>query len=149
MKNIRETLIGLLIEGNCAPLINVLARKSKEPASTIHYNTKKLEQDGEIIAYKAVFAYKKIGMGFCSYVLVNLTSDEYGTPDRIGNELAKLRQIESVDVVTGECELVLKVRTKDIDEYYEFVKTALSRKGIAKIKTMNSMKQLKTEFIKV
>lgn len=149
MKNITPKLIKLFQEGYCTPQIARVAKKIKEPSTTIHYNIKKLEKEKAIITYKAVFDYKKINEGFCCFVLINLSPDEYGNPERIGKELTKHTEIESVDICTGDCELILKVRTKDQDEYYNFIKNVISRRGIIKIKSLTSLKQLKTEFVKL
>ncbi|MBI2146480.1 Lrp/AsnC family transcriptional regulator [Candidatus Woesearchaeota archaeon] len=149
MKDIAPKLIPLLKEGYCTPQISQLAKKLKQPSTTIHYNIKKLEKEGAIKSYKAVFDYKKIEEGFCIYVLISLAPDEYGNPERIGADLAKHPGIESVDICTGDWELVLKVRVKDQDEYFTFLKTVLSRKGLTKIKSLTSLKQLKTEFVEI
>lgn len=149
MKDITPKLINLFISGYCTPQIARIAKKLQEPATTIHYNIKKLEKEGAIKTYKAVFDYKKINLGFCCYVLINLSPNEYGDPERIGKELAKIKEIESVDVCTGDWELILKVRTKDQDEYYNLLKNVISKKGIIKIKTLTSLKQLKTEFVEL
>jgi len=148
MKNIKPKLIKLFKKGYCTPQISKIAKKLKEPSTTIHYNIKKLEEKA-IKTYKAVFDYKKIGQGFCTFVLINLSPDEYGNPEKIGKEIAKHPQIESVDICTGDWELVLKVRTKDQDEYYNLVKNVISREGVIKIKSLTSLKQLKTEFVKL
>tara|TARA_Y100000034_G_C6886791_1_gene407260 strand:+ start:666 stop:1115 length:450 start_codon:yes stop_codon:yes gene_type:complete len=147
MKNIKEKLVKLFKEGNCTPQIAKIAKKLKEPSTTIHYNIKKLEREGAIKTYKAVFDYKKIDEGFCTYVLISLSPDEYGNPERIGKDLAKHHQIESIDICTGDWEMVLKVRVKDQDAYYDFVKNVISRKGVVKIKSLVSFKQVKTEFV--
>ena len=126
-----------------------VAKKLKEPATTIHYNIKQLEKKGAIKAYKAVFDYKKIEEGFCAFVLISLSPDEYGDPEKIGKELAKHSEIESVDIATGDWEMVVKVRTKDQDAYYELIKNVISRKGVIKIKTLTSLRQLKTEFVEL
>lgn len=147
MKDIRPKLIKLFKENYCTPQIAKIARKLKEPSTTIHYNIKKLEKEKVIKTYKAVFDYKKINEGFCAYVLINLSPEEYGDPEKIGQELAKHPEIESIDIITGDWEMVLKVRTKDQDEFYNLVKNVISRKGIVKIKTLTSLKQLKTEFV--
>jgi Lrp/AsnC family transcriptional regulator, leucine-responsive regulatory protein len=147
MKNLSPGIIALLKRGSCTPKISAIARRTKEPGATIHYNIRKLEKDRSIIGYKAVFDHKRIGEGFCSYVLINLSPDEYGDPDRVGMELAKHPEVESVDIITGDWELVLKIRTKDQDAYYEFVKKVISRKGVTRIKTLISLKQLKSEFM--
>ena len=147
MKDIGPKLIELFKKGYCTPQIARIAKKIKEPSTTIHYNIKKLEKEKAIRTYKAVLYYKIIGEGFCSYVLITLSPDEYGNPERISEELAKHPEIESVDIITGDWEMILKVRTKDIDEYYNFIKNVISRKGITNLKSLTSMKQIKTEFV--
>lgn len=147
MKDIQSKLIPLLKEGYCVPQIARIAKKIQEPSTTIHYNIHKLEREGKIKSYKAVFDYRKIEEGFCCFVLLNLSPDEYGDPEKISRELAKHPQIESIDVCTGDWELLLKVRSKDQNDYYQFVKTVISRKGVIKTKTIISLKQFKTEFV--
>lgn len=149
MKDIQPRLIELFKKGNCTPQIARIAKELKEPSTTIHYNIKRMEEEGEIKAYKAVFDYKKINEGFCAFVLISLSPNEYGNPEKIGKELSKHPEIESVDIITGDWEMVLKVRVKDQDAYYNLVKNVISRKGVEKIKSLLSMKQLKTEFVEV
>jgi len=149
MKDIQPRLIELFKKGHCTPQISRIAKELKEPSTTIHYNIKRMEEQGEIKAYKAVFDYKKINEGFCTFVLISLSPDEYGNPEKVGKELSKHPEIESVDIITGDWEIVLKVRVKDQDEYYNLVKNVISRKGVEKIKSLLSMKQLKTEFVEV
>ena len=148
MKNIKPKLIRLFKEGYCTPQIARIAKTIHEPSTTIHYNIKKLENEGAIKTYKAVFDYKKIDEGFCAYVLIALSPAEYRTPERIAWCLAKHKEVESVDLVAGDWELIIKVRTKDQDEYYNFLRNVVSREeGMQKTKTMISLKQLKTEFV--
>ncbi len=149
MKDITSRIVELTKHGHCTPQISQLAKKLKEPSTTIHYNIKKLEKEGAIKSYKAVFDYKKINEGFCVYVLISLAPDEYGNPEKIAQDIAKHPQIESVDICTGDWELILKVRTANQDEYYEFTKNVISRKGIIKIKSLTSLKQVKTEFVEM
>ncbi len=65
-------------------------------------------------------------MGYCAYVLCGISSEEYVDPERIAKELVKQENIESIDICTGDYELILKVRTKDQDEYYELIKKFIS-----------------------
>jgi DNA-binding Lrp family transcriptional regulator len=51
--------------------------------------------------------------------------------------------------VAGDWELIMKSRTKDQDEYFSFLKNVISReKGIEKTRSIISLKDIKTEFIK-
>ena len=149
MKDIRPKLIELFREGYCTPQIARIAKAIDEPSSTIHYNIKKLEKEGAIKTYKAVFDYAKIGEGFCAFILVALSPHEYSDPERVAVNLARQKEVESVDIVSGEWELVVKVRTKDQDEFFNVVKNVISKeKGIAKTISIISLKKVKTEFIK-
>ncbi len=149
MKNIKPKLIKLFKQGYCTPQIARVAKKIKEPSTTIHYNIKKLEEEGAIKLYKAVFDYKKINQGFCCYTLVNLSPKEYKSPERIARQFAQLDEVESIDILTGDWGMILKVRTEDQENYFEFLKNSIFRDGVAEVKTMISLKQIKTEFVKL
>ena len=147
MKDIQSRLIKLFKEGYCTPQISRIAKKLKEPSTTIHYNIKKLEKEKAIIEYKAVFNHKKINESFCCFVLINLSPDEYGNPEKIAQELGKHSEIESINVITGDWEMILKVRTKDQEAYYDLIKRVISRKGVINIKSLTSLKEIKNESI--
>lgn len=147
MKNIKPKLIRLFKEGYCTPQITKIAKKIREPSTTIHYNIKKLEKEGAIKTYKAVFDYKKIDEGFCVYLFVKLTAKAGAYPDKIVGELAKYEEVESADTLAGEWDIVLKVRTKDQDEFYDTLKSILAREGVEKTTSLISLKQVKTEFV--
>ena len=147
MKDISNRLVNLLKTGYCTPLISQIAKKLKEPSTTIHYNIKKLEKEGAIKNYKAVFDYKKINQGHCTYVLANLIPEKYGNPEEVAKEMSQNEKVESVDIVTGDYELLIKLRTENIDEYYSFVKEAIKKYGLSKTISLTSLKQIKTEFI--
>ena len=149
MKDIKPKLIELFKSGYCTPQIARIAKKLKEPSTTIHYNIKKLEKDEKIRAYKAVFDYKKIDQGHCTYILINLGEKDYGEPETIAKQLASNTNVESVDICTGECELIIKLRSKDIDDYYAWVKMAVKKYGFRKVVSLTSLKQLKTEFVEL
>jgi DNA-binding Lrp family transcriptional regulator len=147
MKDIRQKLINLFKQGYCTPQIAKLAKKLKQPSTTLHYNIKQLEKQGAIKSYKAVFDYKKIDQGHCTYIFINLSQEDYADPEKVGKELAEDSRVESVDVCTGGNELVVKLRTRDIDEYYETIKEWVKRFNFLKTNSITSLKQIKTEFL--
>lgn len=147
VKNISEKLIQNLKKGYCTPQIGRIAKKITEASSTIHYNLKKLENDGTIKGYKAIFDYKKIKMSYCSYIMINLSQEEYLDPEKVAFEIAKEDCVESVDICTGDYELFVKIRNENIDDYYEFMKIALKKYKFAKTKSIASLKQIKSEFL--
>lgn len=146
MKDIKARLTNLLGKGYCTPRISELAKALKEPPATIHYNIKQLEKD-TIRGYRAVFNYKAIEQGFCAYVLIHMAPEEGIDPAKIPIELAEYPQVESVDIVMGDWDVILRVRMKDVDEYYQFLKNVLLKKRLSRIQTVASTKQIKDEFM--
>jgi len=149
MKNISAKLIELFKTGYCTPQISRIAKITKTPPATIHYNIKKLEKAKVIQGYKAVFDYKKIDEGHCTYLLINLPPDKYGDPEKVAYELALNPKVESVDICTGDHELIVKLRSKDVDDYYAWVKYTIKKYGFIKIVSLTSLKQVKTEFMRL
>jgi Lrp/AsnC family leucine-responsive transcriptional regulator len=148
MKNIRPELIRLFKEGYCTPQISKIAKTTNEPSTTIYYNIKKLEKEGAIRAYKAVFDHDKIDEGFSAFLLLSLSSSEFAQPESVAHDLAKYREVESIDVIAGDWELLLKIRTKNQDAYFEFLKTVVSKEqGIENTNSIISLREIKSEFI--
>jgi len=152
MKNIRPELIKLFKQGYCTPQISRIAKAIDEPSTTIHYNIKKLEKEGAIKTYKAVFDYTKIEEGFCAYVLINVSPLEYEHDwskyeTQIVRELAKHKEVESLDIITGEWDMILKIRTKDQNDFYDFLGKVVNRVAIQKSVSLVSLRQVKSDFI--
>jgi Lrp/AsnC family transcriptional regulator for asnA, asnC and gidA len=152
MKDIKPKLIRLFKEGYCTPQISRIAKAIDEPSTTIHYNIKKLEKEGAIKTYKAVFDYAKIEEGFCAYVLINVSPLEYEHDwskyeTQIVRELAKHKEVESLDIITGEWDMILKIRTKDQSDFYDFLGKVVNRVAIQKSISLVSLRQVKSDFI--
>ncbi len=81
------------------------------------------------------------------YLFIKLTASAGADPDKITGELARYEEVESADLLAGEWDVILKVRTKDQDEYYEVLKSILAREGVEKTTSLISLKQVKTEFV--
>jgi len=147
MKNIEGRLLPLLKTGFCTPKVSSIARRLREPTTTIQYNIKRLEREGKVKGYKAVLNHEKLDRGFCAYALLELNPKAYVQPEVVARKIAKNPDVESVDICTGDWELIVKLRARDHNGYYGLVKTLLSQEEVAKIKSLISLKQMKSEFI--
>ena len=84
---------------------------------------------------------------FCALVFVALSPEVYDNPEQIADNLAKFREVESVDVVAGKWGLVLKITTIDKDSFYDFLKKKIYKeRGIMKINCVISLKKIKPIF---
>lgn len=147
MKNINARIAPLLAKGYCTPQIARLAKLLKEPSTTIHYNIKKLEREGKIKDYKAVMDHKALGKGYSTFLLVNLLPQHYSHPEEIARAIAQNPDVESVDIITGDYELLIKLHHNSVDDYYSFITTAAKKYGFAENITLTSLKRVKSEFM--
>jgi Lrp/AsnC family transcriptional regulator for asnA, asnC and gidA len=152
MKDIVEELIRELQAGGCAPAITRLAKRLRKPGSTIHFNIRKMEKDGKILSYKAVFDNERIGQGFTAFALIKLSSAAYerkGFGSEVAKRIARHPAVESVDALTGEWELIVKIRAKDQKDYYSLVQEIISGEGIVKVNSLISLQQFKSEYVRL
>ena len=152
MKKLEEPLIRELTTGGCVPAVTKLAKKLRQPGSTVHFNIKKMEKEGKILGYKAVFDNEKVGRGFTVFALLKLDPTTYKNPkfaEEMATQVAKHPAVESVDIMTGDWELLVKVHAKDQKEYYETVSKGIAREGVVKIHSMVSLKELKSEYFRI
>jgi DNA-binding Lrp family transcriptional regulator len=77
-------------------------------------------------------------------VLVALSSDAYRDPQKTAERLAKYKEVESVDILTGNWDLILEVKTETTEALYAFLKKTLFNEGeIAKTNSLISLKRIK------
>jgi len=67
----------------------------------------------------------------------------------VASQIAKDPRVEREDIITGDYEMIIKLRSKDIDEYYAFIKSAIKQYGFSKSISLTSLKQVKTEFVEL
>ena len=60
--------------------------------------------------------------------------------------IAKNEEVESIDVITGEWEFIVKIRAKDQDDYWVKLQKIIKNVPIIKINSMISIRQLKSEY---
>ena len=87
--------------------------------------------------YVSFCQVKKIEKGLCAYVLINVSPSQYERDwskyeTQIVKELAKHEEVESLDIIAGEWNIILKVRTKDQSEFSDFLGKVVNRVAIQK-----------------
>ncbi len=105
---------------------------------------KRLEDEGFIRGYSAQVNHKKIGLQIIAFVEVSL---DIHHPETIQNFLSMIANepgILECHSVTGQCDYLLKIVSKDMESYETFVSTQLlTAPGIRSVNTLISMRQNK------
>lgn len=109
-----------------------------------HRRLKDLEASGVISGYRAVVAPSAVGLGFEALVFVSLAQVDRTTIDKFEAEVSENRRITSAQRLFGDPDYILKVVTKDLDEYQKFYDTELtSLPGVLRLRSTLVMKNLK------
>ena len=97
--------------------------------STVYNRIKKLKQEGVIKRHHAVVDYEKIGLPFCSFILVRIKKSV--KTEVVCEEISKDSAVEEIHPITGSFDLILKARFKDIKGLSHFTLKRLSRPVLA------------------
>ncbi len=115
-----------LLQLNARMTIKEIAKAVDKGISTVHNRMKALEKENVITGYTAVVDGSKIGRPTVSMVLVRIRYRVPGRRDVISQrefclEIAEHPCVQSVHVLSGEWDVMLKVRTRDVDEMNSFI----------------------------
>ena len=116
-----DSIIEVLKE-NSSLSIQEIARKTGIAIATVHNRIKRLKSEGVIKKYTIVIDKAKLGRKMVAYVLIKATP--------------KSDHIEDGSAITGEFDIILKVRVADIDELDKFV--------LKYLRTFNDVAQTQT-----
>jgi Lrp/AsnC family transcriptional regulator for asnA, asnC and gidA len=123
--------------------IRAIAKKAGLPMSTVHHRIGKMEREGVIRKYSAVPDYRKIGLPVCAYVLVNVEYSGIRSQEAVAREIRRLPNVLETNIISGEIDIIAKVRAGSIDELGETViKRLRNIKGVAKTVTSVVMKEM-------
>jgi len=131
-----EILSELVKDGRIT--VSDLAKKLGVPRTTLDSRMRKLVESGIIKRFTALIDYKKIGYQITAFVLVQIKrrkpEQEKSNQEIFIEEIAKesevredLPWVEEAHIITGDYDVLLKVRARDMDELTRFLITELAR----------------------
>lgn len=124
-----------------------LAEKVGLSPPAVLERVRKLEEKGVISGYVAMVDSAKVGLGTVSFVSVSLNLHQKDSMENFHDFVRNCKSVRECYHVAGEEDYLLKVFSKDIDDYEHFLIHSLTRiKGIDKVKTMFVLSTLKREI---
>jgi DNA-binding Lrp family transcriptional regulator len=137
----REILSELMADGKAK--IRLLSRKLGLPMSTVHHRILRMEKDGVINRYAAIPDYRQVGLPIAAYIFINVDYSKIDSQEDVAKEIRKLPNVLDVSIVSGEIDIIVKLRARDMDDLGESViKKLRTIKGIAKTVTAVVMKEV-------
>lgn len=113
-----------------------IARELDIPRATVHDRIVKMEQKKLIRKYTAVPEYSQLGIGVTAFILVQFSPQAGMSQRETAEEIAELRGIYEVHMISGEYDMLLKVRGSSMEEIGKLVIDRLREiKGVARTLT--------------
>ncbi len=115
------------LQGN-ARMTNVdLARSVNLSPTPCLERVKRLEADGYILDYVTLLNPQKLGAGVVSFIQVQLDRTNPDVFDRFKEQVALCPEVMECHMVAGGFDYLLKVRTRNMLEYRDFLGETLAR----------------------
>ena len=108
-------IIGILKE-NSRLSIRDIAKKTSIRPSTVHQRMQKLVKEGVIEKFTIKLNNKAIGENFIVFMLVKTKPNVI-----LGNKIVQNNYVKEVFGLTGEYDLLLKLKFSNIEEFNDFV----------------------------
>lgn len=105
----------------------------------------RLREEGYIERTAAILNPEKLNLGISAYVSVRLRSQAAELVQSFRQRVETLPEIVSCDYTTGEIDFMLRVHTKDLQSYSEFINSKLfAGNEVDNVRTFIIMQQLKS-----
>jgi len=113
-----------------------IARELDIPRATVHDRIVKMEQKGVIKRYTAVPDYVQQGLGVSAFILVQFEPEKGISQRETAEDISSLPGIFEVHMISGEYDMLLKVRGASMEEIGKLVIDRLREvKGVARTLT--------------
>jgi len=108
-----------LLQRNCRSTARKIAEEVGSPITTVYAKIKRMERMGLIKGYKAVIDAEKLGIGTTAFILVSFTPGKWGktaTQRDVARKIASFPEVQEVHIITGDWDILLKVKVRDVNE---------------------------------
>jgi len=137
----KDSAILTLIQENSKLTAKQIAKKINAPITTVFAKIKRMEELGVIKEYRAIVAPEKLSAGTAAFILASVSyrakADDAPISQRVvAEEIARFPEVQEVHIITGDWDLLVKLRAESVDAIGKFVVDKLRLiKGLEKTLT--------------
>ena len=137
----KDMAILALIQENSKLTARQIAKKINAPITTVFAKTKRMEEHGVIKEYRAILNPERLNSGTAAFILASVSyrakANDIPISQRVvAEEVAKFPEVQEVHIITGDWDLLVKLRAENVDDVGKFVVDKLRLiKGLEKTLT--------------
>ncbi|MBD3164773.1 winged helix-turn-helix transcriptional regulator [Candidatus Woesearchaeota archaeon] len=141
-----KRILGILTEDSSLTTSKI-SKKTRIPITTIHNRIQKLKKHRIIKSYTLNLNYEKLGRPITAYILLtvnqNLTTGKKTSQQHIAKKIKAHRYVDTVDIVTGATDMIIKVRTDSMGTLNNLLTKDLRKiDGVDKTQTMIVLEEI-------
>jgi Lrp/AsnC family leucine-responsive transcriptional regulator len=134
-----DVMILRIIQGNCRLTAREISDRTGLPVTTVFAKIKRIERLGLITGYHAVLKAAELGASTTAYVFASFaykTEERSVSQRKVAKGIADFPEVQEVHIISGEWDILIKVKANDVDSIGKFVVDKLRLvKGIEKTLT--------------
>lgn len=137
----KDIAILALIQEDSNLTAKQISKKINAPITTVFAKTKRMKQSGVIRECRAILAPEKLSSGTAAFILASVSyrakaEDAPISQRTVAEEIGKFSEVQEVHIITGDWDLLIKLRTENVEAVGKFVVDKLRLiKGLEKTLT--------------
>ncbi|MGE5555486.1 MAG: Lrp/AsnC family transcriptional regulator [Methanocella sp.] len=136
----KDLAILTLIQENSKLTANQIAKKINTPITTVFAKIKRMEELCIIKQYRAILCPEKLNLATAAFILAAVSyrakDDTPITQREVAEEIARFPEVQEVHIITGDWDLLVKLRAENVECVGKFVVDKLRHiKGLEKTLT--------------
>jgi DNA-binding Lrp family transcriptional regulator len=122
----KDLAILALMQENSKLTAKQIAKRINAPITTVFAKAKRMEESGLIKEFRAILAPEKLGSNTAAFILASVSyrakADDAPISQRaVAEEIAKFPGVQEVHIITGDWDLLIKLRAENVDAIGKFV----------------------------
>lgn len=115
-----------LLQRDAKMSVKEIGERLESPVTTIYSRIKRLEELGYIKGYTALLDAQRLGRGTTAFILASFTYRAPGIERpldqrQIAREVARFPEVQEVHIITGDWDILIKVKDRDVASIGRFV----------------------------
>jgi DNA-binding Lrp family transcriptional regulator len=113
-----------IVQENCRLTARQISDRTGLPVTTVFAKIKRAERLGLVKGYNAILDATKLGASTTAFIFASFAykNEEKATSQRkVAKEIGDFPEVQEVHIISGEWDILIKVKVRDVDSVGKFV----------------------------